>query len=102
VRLVIEQGASDLGSGFVTFSSTGDPLIDGVRLPARFQRWRFEAALPATAPAQSCPRAASITAHYDFEGYEPGSLDALEFGDDVCGVCKGSFSVGLSAGATIQ
>lgn len=102
VRLVIEQGASDLGSGFVTFSLTGDPLIDGVRLPARFQRWRFEAALPATTPAQSCPRAASITAHYDFEGYEPGSLDALEFGDDVCGVCKGSLSVGLSAGATIQ
>lgn len=102
VRLLIEQSASDLGSGFVTFSSTGDPLIDGVRLPARFQRWRFEAALPPTSSTQSCPRAASITAHYDFEGYELGSLDALEFGDDVCGACKGSLSVGLSAGATIQ
>jgi hypothetical protein len=102
MRLVIEQSASDLSTGFVTFSSTGDPLIDGVRLPARFQRWRFEAALPPTAAATlSCPRAASITAHYDFEGYEPGSLDALEFGDDACGACKGSLSVGLTTAAPI-
>jgi hypothetical protein len=102
VRLLIEQSPTALDAGFVTFSSTGDPLLDGVRLPARFQRWRFEAALPASSSTQTCPRAASITAHYDFEGYEPGSLDALEFGDETCGACKGSLSVALTAAATIQ
>jgi hypothetical protein len=102
VKMYIEQSPADLGAGFVTFTSTGDPLVDGVRLPARFQRSRFEAALPATTNTLSCPRAASITAHYDFEGYEPGSLDALEFGDDACGACKGSLSAGLGTAAAIQ
>jgi hypothetical protein len=97
VQLVIEQDAMDPSNGFVTFSSTGDPLVDDVRMPARFQRQRFDAALMSSFPPDVCPRATSITARYDFEGYQPGGIDALDFGDQTCGACKGSMSVALDS-----
>jgi hypothetical protein len=95
IELVIEQDPMDLGTGSVTFSSTGDPLVDGVKLPARFQRRRFDAASMSIAAADTCPRAASITAHYDFEGWEPGGIEALDLGGQACGACKGGMSVAL-------
>jgi hypothetical protein len=101
VQLVIEQNTADLSNGFVTFASTGDPLVDGVRLPARFQRRRFDAALMASFPPDACPRATSITARYDFEGYQPGGIDALDFGDQACGACKGSMSVALGVSTQV-
>ncbi len=96
-QLVIEQDATNPANGFVTFTSTGDPLVDGIKLPARFQRQRFDAALMSSYPPDACPRAASITARYDFEGYQPGGIDAQDFGDQACGACKGSMSVVLGS-----
>ena len=81
--------------GFVTFSLTGDPFIDGVPLPAHFQRRRFDAALMKGYPPDSCPREATVTARYDFEGYQPGGIESLDFGDQACGACKGSLSATL-------
>jgi hypothetical protein len=95
IQLAIAQDPKDLSSGSVTFTGTGDPLVDGVAMPARFQRQRFDAALMTSLPAGSCPRTSSITAHYDFEGYQPGGIDAVEFGDATCGACQGSMSVAL-------
>ena len=60
IQLVIEQNSGDLANGFVTFTSTGDPLVDGVRLPAQFQRQRFDAALMTSLPPDTCPRSASM------------------------------------------
>jgi hypothetical protein len=95
IELAIEQDPADLGSGSVTFTGTGDPLVDGVALPARFQRQRFDAAYMSSLSADACPRAASITAHYDFEGWEPGGIEALDVGGQTCGSCKGGVSVAL-------
>jgi hypothetical protein len=98
--LVIDQDPQDLANGFVTFTGTGDALVDGVPLPARFQRRRFDAALMASASPDACPRTAAITARYDFEGYQPGGLESLDFGDSSCGTCKGS--VNLTLGVTTE
>jgi hypothetical protein len=96
IQVVIDQDPKNLGSGAVTFSLTGDPLVDGVTLPARFQRWRFDAALMSSYPPSSCSRASTVTARYDFEGYQPGGIDALDYADATCGTCKGSLNVGLA------
>jgi len=98
VGLVVEQSAGDLSSGFVTFTSTGDPLVDGVRLPARFQRRRFDAASMSSRPPSTCPRVSTVTARYDFEYYQPGGIDAADLGDDACSACKGSLSLALTEG----
>jgi hypothetical protein len=95
VQLVIDQDPQDLSMGFVTFSNTGDPVVDGVPLPARFQRMRFDAALMKAYGPEACPREASVTARYDFEGFQPGGIEALDFGDDACNTCKGSLSASL-------
>jgi hypothetical protein len=95
VQIVIQQDPQDLSMGFVTFSNTGDPVVDGVPLPARFQRRRFDAALMKAYPPEACPREASVTARYDFEGYQPGGIEALDFGDDACTACKGYLSLSL-------
>jgi hypothetical protein len=101
IQFVVEQDAADPGQGSVTFFSTGDPLVDGVKLPAHFQRQRFDAAFMSSFPPEACPRAATITAHYDFEGYQPGGIEALDFGDQSCAACKGSMSVALGDSTTV-
>jgi len=96
MKLLIEQDPQDLSTGTVTFSLTGDPLVDGVPLPARFQRQRFNATLMTSNLPAMCPRQTTVSAHYDFEGYEPGGIEAGEVGDDSCTACKGSLSLKLS------
>jgi len=99
MKLLIDQDPQDLSTGTVTFSLTGDPLVDGVPLPARFQRERFNATMMKSNLPAMCPRQNTVTAHYDFEGYEPGGIEAGEVGDDSCTLCKGSFSITLSNAA---
>jgi hypothetical protein len=101
LQLVIAQDSQDLSSGSVTFTGTGDPLVDGVALPARFQRQRFDASLMTSLPPDSCPRASSITAHYDLEGYQPGGIDAVEVGDATCGSCQGSMNIALGVASEV-
>jgi hypothetical protein len=101
IQLVVEQDPTDPSSGFVTFMSTGDPLVDGVKLPARFQRQRFDAAYIGSFPPDACPRATSVTAHYDFEGWEPGGIEALDVGGQSCGGCKGGMSVALGVSTQV-
>ena len=43
----------------------------------------------------SCPRGSSVTARYDFEGYQPGGIEVTELGDETCAPCKGSMSLTL-------
>jgi hypothetical protein len=101
IQVVIVQDAKDLGTGSVTFSLTGDPLVDGVALPARFQRRRFDAAVMSSSSPGSCARASTVTARYDFEGYQPGGIDALDYADPICGTCKGSLNVVLAGAARL-
>lgn len=96
VTLVVVQDAKDPSMGSVTFSGTGYGLVDGVALPARFQRRRFDAAFKATNLPSSCPRESSVTARFDFEGYQPGGVEVSELGNDACELCKGSMSLSLS------
>jgi hypothetical protein len=96
VTLVIEQDAKDPSAGFVTFTGTGDALVDGARLPAEFQRRRFNAQLQSSDPSSSCPRQTSVTARYDFELYQPGGIEANQTGGDDCSSCKGSTSLTLT------
>ena len=100
MKLVIQQDPRDLSTGAVTFSLTGDPLVDGVALPARFQRERFDATTMSSNLPSVCPRQTAVTAHYDFEGYEPGGIEEVDVGDDSCSACKGSLSLALASGAT--
>jgi hypothetical protein len=102
VSLLIEQDAKDLASGFVTFSGTGHALVDGVRLPARFQRRRFDAALQSSNLPSACPREQSVTSRYDFENYQPGGIEVTESGNDACAVCKGSMSLTLTSTTLTQ
>jgi hypothetical protein len=102
VTLVIEQGAKDLSAGFVTFTGTGHPLVDGVRLPARFQRSRFDAALQTSNLPSTCAREQSVTSRYDFENYQPGALEVNESGNDACAMCKGQMSLALTATSLTQ
>jgi hypothetical protein len=102
VQFVVEQDSKDLSSGFVTFSATGDPLVDGVRLPARFQRQRFDAALMTNPTPGTCAVKAAITARYDLEGFQPGGIESLSNGDAACGGCKGSMSVVLTGSTNIR
>jgi hypothetical protein len=96
MKLLIAQDPQDLSTGTVTFSLTGDPLVDGVPLPASFQRERFNATMMKSNLPAMCPRQTTVTAHYDFEGYEPGGIEAGEVGDDSCTACKGGLSLELS------
>jgi len=98
IGVVIAQTASDLGAGTVTFSGTGDSLVDGVALPATFQRRRFDASLDSTTTSSACPRQSSVTARYDFEQYQPGGLEMNRSGGDDCSSCKGSLSLTLTPG----
>jgi hypothetical protein len=94
VTLTIQQDPADLGTGTVIFSGTGHPLVDGVALPARFMRRRFDADQSTT--ADSCARGNSVTARFDFEGYQPGGIEVTELGDETCSPCQGSMSLTLS------
>jgi hypothetical protein len=97
VTMVVVQDPADLTSGSVTFSGTGHPLVDGIPLPARFQRRRFDAAVQTSNLPNACPRQTSVTSRYDFENYQPGGIEVVEFGNDVCSSCKGSMNLALSA-----
>jgi hypothetical protein len=97
VMVLVEQSAKDLASGFVTFSGTGHALVDGVRLPARFQRRRFDASSQSSNAPNLCPREQSVTSRFDFENYQPGGIDVTESGNDACAVCKGSMSLTLTS-----
>ncbi|HEY2732252.1 MAG TPA: hypothetical protein VGK52_20065 [Polyangia bacterium] len=99
MKLLIDQDPQDLSTGTVTFSLTGDPLVDGVPLPARFQRERFNATMMKSNLPAMCPRQNTVTAHYDFEGYEPGGIEAGQVGDDSCTACKGALSLELTNAA---
>jgi hypothetical protein len=94
--MIVEQDPHDLTVGTVTFSGTGHPLVDWVPLPARFQRRRFDAAVQTSNLPNACPRENSVTARYDFENYQPGGIEVVEFGNDACASCKGSMSLTLS------
>jgi hypothetical protein len=96
ITVLIEQDAKDPSTGHVTFSGTGDTLVDGTRLAATFQRRRFDAQMQSSDPSSSCPRQSSISARYDFERYEPGTIEANQMGGDDCSSCKGSTSLALS------
>jgi hypothetical protein len=96
VTVTVAQDAQDPSTGFVTFSGTGHALIDGVPLPSRFQRQRFDAALKATNLPNACPRESSVTARFDFEGYQSGGIELGEQGNDACELCKGSMSLVLT------
>jgi hypothetical protein len=96
VTVIIAQTESDLGTGTVTFSGTGDSVVDGVPLPAQFQRRRFDATLDSTTTSTSCPRQSSVTARYDFELYQPGGIEMNRTGGDDCSSCKGSMSLTLT------
>jgi hypothetical protein len=96
VTLLVEQDVKDPSAGFVTFTGTGHPLVDGVRLSARFQRRRFDAALQSTGLPAKCPREQSVTSRYDFENYQPGGIEVTEVGNDACSMCKGMMSVSLT------
>jgi hypothetical protein len=102
VTVLVEQNAKDLAAGFVTFSGTGHALVDGVRLPARFQRRRFDATLQSSNAPNTCPREQSVTSRYDFENYQPGGLEVMESGNDACAVCKGSMSLTLTSTTLTQ
>ena len=98
ITVLVEQSGADLSTGGVTFSGTGDTLVDGVRLPAQFQRRRFNAALNSSDASSSCPRQSSVTARYDFELYQPGGIEMDRSGGDDCSTCKGSLSLMLTPG----
>jgi hypothetical protein len=102
MKLLIEQNTQDLSTGTVTFSFTGDPLVDGVPLPATFQRDRFDATFMSSNLPNACPRELTVTAHYDFEGYQPGGIEAVDLGNDSCAACKGSLSLALSVGGDFK
>jgi hypothetical protein len=94
VTLVIQQDPADPSAGTVTFMGTGHALVDGVALTARFQRRRFDA--EESMLDSSCPRGGSVTARYDFEGFQPGGIEVTELADDTCAPCKGSMSLTLT------
>jgi hypothetical protein len=96
VMMLVEQDAKDLSTGFVTYTGTGHALVDGVRLPAKFQRRRFDAGLQSSNLPSSCPRETSVTSRYDFEAYQPGGIEVTQLGDDACSTCKGSMSLTLT------
>ncbi|HVZ74520.1 MAG TPA: hypothetical protein VHJ20_19195 [Polyangia bacterium] len=96
ISVLVEQDAKNLATGFVTFTGTGYALVDGVRLPAQFLRKRFDAALQSSNLPNACPRTQSVTSSYDFEGYQPGSIEVTETGNDACAACKGGMSVTLT------
>ncbi|MDB4979473.1 MAG: hypothetical protein JWM82_225 [Myxococcales bacterium] len=102
VMVLVEQNAQDLAAGFVTFSGTGHALVDGVRLPARFQRRRFDASAQSSNAPNTCPREQSVTSRYDFENYQPGGIEVMESGNDACAVCKGSMSLTLTSTTLTQ
>jgi hypothetical protein len=96
VTVVVKQDAREPSVGTVTFSGTGHGLIDGVPLPAQFQRKRFDAELKATNAPSSCPRESTVTARFDFEGYQAGGIELGELGNEACEACKGSMSLTLT------
>jgi hypothetical protein len=98
VTMTIAQDPGALGTGTVTFQGTGHPLVDGIPLPAQFQRRRFDAALQSGNLPNACPRTQSVTAQYDFEGYQPGGIDVVESGSTAgCTACKGYMRLTLSS-----
>lgn len=96
VTVVVKQDARDPSTGTVTFSGTGHALVDGVALPAQFQRRRFDAELKATNAPSACPRESTVTARFDFEGYQSGGIELGELGNEACEACKGSMSLTLT------
>lgn len=94
VEVVIRQNADDPGTGTVTFSGTGHPLVDGVPLPATFQQRRFDAALSSSDAA--CPSGTSVTARYDFDGDPSGGIEVNEQGAAGCATCQGSMMLTLT------
>jgi hypothetical protein len=96
VTVVITQDTKNPAQGTVTFSGTGHAAVDGIALPARFQRRRFDAALQSSNSPNTCARASSVTARYDFENYQPGGIEVVESGSDSCTACMGSMSLALT------
>jgi hypothetical protein len=102
MKVVITQNPPELATGTVTFWYTGDPLVDGAPLPATFARSRFTATRVGSNLPNVCPSQATVTAHYDFEGYQPGGLEAVDFGDAACVACKGSLGLALSLAGDVN
>lgn len=96
VTVTITQDASDLSTGTVTLAGTGHPLVDGVALPARFSRQRFEANVLSSNLPSTCPREHNVAINYDFETDQPGALMVFEYGSDSCAPCKGYLNLSLT------
>ena len=94
--VTVMQDPANLGTGVVIVSGTGNPLVDGIALPATFIRRRFEATLQKSNLPSNCPQESAITARYDFESGRPGTLTAHQTGDDNCSMCKGGLLLTLS------
>jgi hypothetical protein len=96
IMVTVEQNSADLANGKVIVQGTGNALIDGMPLPARFIRQRFEAILSKSNLPSNCPQESSVGAQFDFENALPGTLTMTQSSDANCSGCKGALSANLT------
>jgi hypothetical protein len=96
ITVLVGQNGADLANGTVIVQGTGSALIDGVHLPARFIRQRFEATLQKSNVPSNCPQESSVSVQFDFENALPGTLTMSQSSDANCSACKGALSATLT------
>lgn len=96
LTLSIEQDETDLSRGTVAISGTGEPMLDGVEFPAKFEGRSFTVSTRSDDEPSSCINFWSLDWSYDFEGIGSRSLQFEHSHTRDCakpdGYCKGYVS----------
>jgi hypothetical protein len=100
LSISIQQDAADLTQGTVTLDGTGEPLLDAVPFPAKFDRQSFTAHAEYSNLPAACPEQWQLDFTYDFEGFGPRTLHFFQTQTPDCknapnAYCKGGLDADL-------
>jgi hypothetical protein len=100
LSLSIQQDPADLTQGTVTLDGTGEPLLDAVPFPAKFDRQSFTVHAEYSNLPATCPEQWRLDFTYDFEGFGPRTLHFFQSQTPDCknapnAYCKGGLDADL-------
>lgn len=107
LSLMIEQDPADLSEGTVTFTGTGEPLLDARTFPATFGRQSFSVRAGASNLPAACVQQWQLELDYDFEGFGPRELRLFQLQTPDCehapsAYCKGGLNAELGDAARVD
>jgi hypothetical protein len=107
LSLSIQQDPADLTQGTVTLDGTGEPLLDAVAFPAKFDQQSFAVHAEYSNLPAACPEQWQLDFTYDFEGFGPRTLHFFQTQTPDCksapnAYCKGGLDADLGDAQSVH